>query len=189
MQRLEDLSDYFAPGLVLTVLGREYTVPLASAELGLWCRLVAQATGQLDAASSEEEIRAAAERIEALPELPGGGEQTLAQRVLGEVYHQMVADKVPDPYVEYCGVTAYLWIVAGEEAAAKWWRSGGRPEALRPGNRADRRAAAKTGGSRTAGAGKTRSAASTSGTRSRMKSPSVSGAKASRGGRSSSTGG
>ncbi|EEP73500.1 hypothetical protein MCAG_03827 [Micromonospora sp. ATCC 39149] len=180
--RLDDLTEYFAPGLTLTVRGREYAVPLATAELGLWCRLVAQVTGQVHAASTEEEIRAAADRIEALPELPGGSELTLAQRVLGDVYGQMVADQVPDPYVEYCGVTAYLWIVAGEDAAARWWRSGGRPEAAGPANRADRRAAQRK--TSTAEATATPSPASTSGTSSRPRSARSGGGRGSRGRRS-----
>lgn len=174
--KLTDLDEYFSPGLTLTVLGREYTVPLPSAELGLWCRRMAIATGEITQASTEAEIQAAVERVNAVPELEG--DLSLPERVLGETYAAMVAAKVPDPYIQYCGMTAYVWIISDEETAARWWQSGGRPESLARTNRATRRAATKTGGSRTAGAGKTRSAASTSGTKSPKKS--ATGTKAAR---------
>lgn len=188
-QKLGDLGRYFSPGLTLTVLGREYTLPLPSAELGLWCRLVAQVAGDVTAASTDEQMQAAVDRIEALPELPGGRDVTLPQRVLGDVYEQLVADKVPDPYLQFCGQTAYVWILAGEDKAAEYWTSGGRPEAQRPANRETRRA--QRGQTSTAAAAATRSAASGSGTRSRKTSSASTPpakAAASRGRKSSSTG-
>lgn len=164
---LADLDEYFAPGLTLTVLGKKYVVPLPSAELGLWCQRVAQAGGAIHAAATPAEAQAAIDRVNALPELDG--DLTLAQRVLGAVYEQLAADKVPHPYIEYCGATAYVWIIAGEEAAERYWTSGGRPEALSPtpANRAERRAAGKTS---TAAAATTRTPVSSSGTKSPRKS-------------------
>jgi hypothetical protein len=154
--KLGALGEFFSPGLTLTVPGadgteRDYVVPLVSAELGLWCRLTA-----------------AGER-EQLPELPDG-DMTLTQRVLGSAYDQMRADGVADVHIEFCSETAYIWIISGEEAAELYWKSGGDPERLARGNRADRRAAAKAGGTSTAGDGETKPPASTSGTRSRRKS-------------------
>ncbi len=166
MERFTELEEHFQPGLELTVKGRQYVVPLASAELGLWCRLIAKITGQITAASTDGEMRAAAEGIESLPSLPGDSGETLAQRTLGAAYGQMTADRVPDPYIEYCGITAYMWIVGGEEAARRWWYSGGNPESAARGNRAERR----TGGNSTAGAAKTNRAGYTSGTNSRRRS-------------------
>lgn len=180
---LRDLDEYFSPGLTLTVRGKEYVVPLPNAELGLWCQRVAQAAGAVNTASSQQEIQAAVERVNALPELDG--DLTLAQRVLGHTYDQMVTDQLPYPYIEHCGQAAYVWIIAGEDAAEQWWQAGGRPEALRPGNRAQRRAA---GGTATAAAPGTRSRASTSGTKSRKTSPGNVTAKRSPGKRSSPTG-
>jgi hypothetical protein len=169
---LGELSEYFSPGLTLTVLGREYVVPLPSAELGLWCRMLAQATGEIHAASTPEEIEAALRRVQDLPELPGTKDQTFAQRMLREAYEQMLAGKVPDPYIEFCARTAYIWLIADEETAERYWKSGGNPEALRPAmNRAERRAAARTGGSRTDAATETRPRASTNGTNSQRRSP------------------
>jgi len=175
MPEFDGLTGYFDPGLILAGVPdrdgteRRYTVPLASAELGLWCRLVAQTTGSVSEESSEDELKAAAAAIDALPDLPGDRHLTLSQRVLGGAYDRMVVAGVPDAYVEYCAMTVYFYILGGESAAARWWRSGGRPEALRPGNRAQRRAKkaapAKTGGSRTAAASGTRKPATSSGTK------------------------
>lgn len=184
--RLDDLDAYWSPGLTLTVRGREYVVPLASAELGLWCRRLAQITGEVHTASTEAEMQAAVERIEALPVLPGGPDLSLPERVLGPVYQQMADDKIEDPYIQFCGQTAYIWIIGGEEAAERFWVSGGRPEGQGPTNRKERRAA---GRSSTGAAGKTRTPASTSGTRSPKKSAASKAAKPSRGRTSSPTGG
>jgi hypothetical protein len=180
---LTDLDRYFSPGLTLTVLGREYTVPLASAELGLWCRRLAQITGELHAASTEAEMQAVVDRIEALPQLPGGDDLSLPERVLGDAYERMVNDQVPDPYIQFCAQTAYIWIIGGEEAAERFWTSGGRPEGWGPANRRERRAAHRQGGSSTttstAAASTTPSPGSGNGTSSRK-----SGRRASRGQRS-----
>lgn len=184
-QKLGDLGKYFDPGLTLTVLGKEYQVPLASAELGLWVRLCANAAGDINAASSEQEMRAAIERLKNLPELPGGKDVTLEERVLGDVYQQMVDDQVADAYIQFCGATAYVWILAGEDKAAAYWQSGGRPEAPRPANRQARRAETR-GQTSTAAGTATRSPASTSGTKSPRKSSGNTAAKAASPGRRSS---
>jgi hypothetical protein len=141
MGKFGDLDEYFDPGLTLTVLGREYTLPLPSAELGLWCRRATQMAGGLDSASTDEEIQAAAELAVDLPPLPG--EMTFHERLLGVVYQQMMANQVPDPYIQFCASVAYIWIVGGEDMAERYWRAGGRPEARGPDNRADRRAATR----------------------------------------------
>ncbi|MFG2059664.1 hypothetical protein ACGFI9_37200 [Micromonospora sp. NPDC048930] len=177
--KLGDLDEYWSPGLTLTVKGKEYTVPLASAELGLWCRRIAQITGDIHGASTEAEMQAAVARIEALPDLPG--DLSLEERVLGPVYQQMVDDKVEDPYIQFSGQTGYIWIIAGEEAAERYWTSGGRPEAWGPvPNRADRRA----GRTSTGAAGTTKPQASTSGTTSPTRSSGRGRARGSRGRRS-----
>jgi len=172
-----DLDEFFSPGLVLTVRGRAYTVPLPSAELGLWCRRMLAATGQLHAASTPEEMRRAAERIDALPEPPG--DLSFEERVLGDAYQQMVADGVPDPYVQFAARTAYTWIAADEATARRFWESGGNPKA--PTNRAERR---QTRTSSTGGAPATPSPASTSGTSTRQRSGSSGRGRRSRGRRS-----
>ncbi|WP_433793937.1 DUF7426 family protein [Actinoplanes sp. CA-252034] len=191
MAKLSGLSRYFNPGLELGgVPGRdgaerEYVVPLASAELGLWCQQLAEVAGRIHAASTPHEIQDVVDRIEHdLPKLDG--HQTLAQRVLGTAYDQMMTDGVTHAHIQYCGHTAYAWIVGGEEAAARFWTSGGQSgEAARPANRAERRAAGRTN---TAAANATNTPASTSGTRSRTRSSRSGRAKGGRGRRSSPTG-
>lgn len=181
-RKFGDLDEYWSPGLTLTIKGKEYTVPLASAELGLWCRRIAQITGDVHTASTEQDMQAVVDRIEALPELPGGEHVSLPERVLGEVYQQMMTDGVEDPYIQFAGQTAYLWIIGGEEAAERFWVSGGRPEAWgRPANRAERRAAGRTS---TGADGATPLPGSTSGTRSQTKSSGSGRARRSRGRRS-----
>lgn len=185
--RLAELDQVFEPGLTLTVLGREYVVPLPSAALGVWCQRVATLASDAHNATTDEEVAAVAERMQNLPKLDDR-DLTLAQRLLGPVHDQMVADRVPHPYVEFCGRTAYVWVIGDEERAADYWNSGGRPEALRPGNRAQRRAEAKAGGTSTAAARTTKRQASTSGTKSRSRSAKSAPVKASRGKKSSNTG-
>lgn len=181
MPKFGDLDEYFSPGLTLTVLGKEYTLPLPSAELGLWCRRLAEAAGDIHAASTGEAMRDAVDRanarVEALPTL--AGDLSFEERLLGPVHAQMMADKVPDPYVQFCAQTAYVWVVGGEDNAERFWTSGGRPEAWSPANRQERRAAGRTS---TGGANATRTPASTSGTRS-PKTSSRSGSRRGRGSR------
>lgn len=171
MAKFTALDQYFDPGLTLADVPvrdgtlREYVIPLPSAELGLWCQRAAQAAGLIDAASTDEEARAAVARVEALPELDG--DLTLSERTLGAAYAQMMADGVSHPHIQFCGATAYVWIIGGEEAAERYWKAGGRPEARGPGNRAERRASGKTSTGVETGA---RSQASTTGTTSRQRS-------------------
>lgn len=180
MAKFTDLDEYFDPGLVLTVRGKEYTLPLPSAELGLWCRRIAQTAGEITEASSDQELlevgdRARA-RADALPPLPG--DLTFEERMLGTAYTAMLADQVPDPYVQFCAQTAYIWIIGDAEAAERYWTCGGRPELLARTNRAERRATQKTN---TAGASATQSPGSTNGTSSRPRSRRRGGAARSRG--------
>jgi hypothetical protein len=159
----EELTNYLvAEPLKLPVKGRVYEVPPASAELGLWCRSIFSAAN----AEDEDEEREAKARA---PKLPGN--MTLSQRVLGPAWDAMLRDGIEDEYIEFCGTTAFIWIVRGEEAAELYWKSAGDPGKLqRPANREERRAVARAGATSTGAAGETPSPGSTSGTRSRRKS-------------------
>jgi hypothetical protein len=150
-----ELDDFFSPGLEFTVAGRPYTVAPPSGEVGLWCERVAIAAGGVREAKTDAEIAAAMERVTALPQLPG--DLTLAQRVLGETHQKLIDDGVDHHRIKFVGATAYVWIVVDEEAALKYWQSGGRPEAAAP-NRAARRSKS------TGAASSTRRRGSTSGT-------------------------
>jgi hypothetical protein len=166
--KLGELTEYFDPRLTLTVLGREYTLPVPSAELGLWLEQLVELRGLRDDAT-DEELQEAAEAAERLPDLPGPP-VSFTRRLLGDAMDQMVADSVPQPYIRFCAQTAVFHIVGGDELAARWWQSGGNLEkVVGPGNRAARRAAARSGGTSTAKASSTPSPASTSGTTSPTK--------------------
>ncbi|NIL56711.1 DUF7426 family protein [Salinispora arenicola] len=168
--RLGDYQQYHDPTFTLgDVPGRggvlrDYVIPQPSAELGLWCEGVAQMVGAINDASSPDEVQAAVDALNRLPELETG--LTLAQRVMGSAYDVMMADGVPHTAIQHCAGTVYAWIVGGERAAERYWMSGGRPEASGPGNRAQRRQANRngTGGNRTAEADTTQPPASGSGT-------------------------
>jgi len=167
---LGELGDFLDPGLALKINGKRYVVPLPSAEVGLWCQLTIEAAGTIKASDSKEEIAAAVARVNAMPQ--SKDKVTLAQRLLGPVHAEMLADQAPHHLVQFAGEIAWVWIIGGEEAAERYYRAGGRPEAMRPTNRQERRAAPKkaAGGSRTGAGAKTPSAASGSGTRSRTTS-------------------
>ena len=179
MTKFDDITQYYDPGLELTVKGKEYRVPLPSAELGLWCRTM-MAVSEIDNDSTAEQLRAAAEQVAKLPPLPGP--KTMPEHLLGSVHGQMVTDGVEDPFIDFCAMTVFFWIIGGEDVARRYWISGGRPEARGPGNRASRRAnTQKTG---TAAASATPTPASTSGTSSRPRSGRKGRGRGSRGRRS-----
>lgn len=176
MARLSGLDQYLDPRLTLALPGpdeveRDYVIPLPSSELGLWCRRIAEVAGNISATATAAELREAGERararVESLPKLPG--DASFDERLLGHALKQMMADGVPDPYVQFAAQVVYVWIIAGEEGAERFWKAGGRPPAEGPvPNRADRRAT-RHGGTSTAEAAATRKAASGSGTKSRRR--------------------
>ncbi|WP_438872660.1 DUF7426 family protein [Paractinoplanes pyxinae] len=160
---------------------REYTVPLPSAELGLWCQMMADAAGRIHSTSTVEEMQEIIARIEEeVPELSVEN-WAMTKRVLGTAYDEMAADGVSHHHIQFCGHTAYAWIVGGEEPAERFWKSGGQGEAPGPANRQERRAAGRTS---TASASGTRKAASSRTTKSRSASSKSTKATASRGTRS-----
>ncbi|BAL85463.1 hypothetical protein AMIS_2430 [Actinoplanes missouriensis 431] len=191
MAKLSGLREYFNPELTLAVpdrhgVEREYVIPPASAELGLWCQMLAEVTGRLRTATAPEELQEVFDSIEnELPQL-GKGIRTLEQRTLSTAYDLMVADGVLHEHIKFCGRVAYLWIVRDEDEAERYWKSGGRPgEAPGPANRAERRAAGRTN---TAAAAETPKPGSSSTTRSRNGSSRNRRARGGRGQRSSNSG-
>lgn len=155
MPVLDDLGDFLSPTLDLPVAGKVYRVPSPPARVGL--RLQAahavMAAGRAGATPRPSDLAIAA---------TDDGSTSLEQDTLGPVYQQMLDDDVPVEAVKRAATTAYLWIVIGEEAATRYWRT---PlgEARAP----ETPALPSTPG---AAEPKTRSRASTSGTRSRRTS-------------------
>lgn len=164
MAKFGSVEEFYDPTITLTVRGKDYVPPLPSAELGLWCRTLVHSVAGYGSATKEQRA-ATFDRISNLPNLPGFEQEwTFQQHLLGAVYDELVADGVEGPFIDYCAWTVLTWIVHGEEAAQAFWESGGRPEARRPSNRAERRAAERTAGTSTDEATTTPSADSTSGT-------------------------
>lgn len=164
--RFGELNEFFDPGLEFTVQGRAYRVDPPSGKVGLWLQKLAIAAGNAREAKTDTEMAAAAERAEAVALADPNNDLTLEQQVLGGTYDQLVADDVDHVRIKFLARTAYIWIVADEAAALRYWNSGGHPEAEAP-NRQERRASRSTGG-----AASTRQRGSTSGTTSRpTKSP------------------
>lgn len=156
-----DLDAVFSPGIRFSIAGRPYTILPPSAEVGLWCQRLAQAAGVLRAAETDAELAAAMEQIGEVPDLPG--DLTMPQRVLGPLWQQLADDGVDHARIRFVALTAFAWVIGDEDAARRYWDSGGRPEAVAP-NRATRRAAATAA---TGAASMTPSRGSGSGTRSR----------------------
>lgn len=161
--KLGEITEFFDPRLTLTVLGREYTLPVHSAELGLWVEQIVELRSLRDDAT-DEELKEAAEAVEQLPALPGPP-VPFVRRMLGDALDEMTTNNVPKPFIRFCAQTAVFHIIGGDELATRWWQSGGDlGKLMGPDNRAARRKAAKPGGQNTAKASVTPSPASTSGT-------------------------
>lgn len=197
--QLGDLAAVFDPGMTFEFGGREYTIPAASATVGLWCRhLVAQRDDLDDDATPEamDEAGADAQALAASTPAPPGYDPgvTFERVMLGQaLIDELVAVGVPDPALHFLARVAFARVILGDEAAQRYFAQGGNPQPSGPANRQERRAAKKAtkkaSGSRTtstAAAPTTRKAASGSGTTSRStaKPPRKAAASGSRGKRS-----
>jgi hypothetical protein len=133
-----DLSEVLDAGLSLPYKGKTYTVPPVDAETGLRLQRLAEVAAQ---------VAKAAEDGEPLDEiaLDDDAEVDLYRDALGSAYDEMLVDRVPWPMLKVAGVTAWLDAAVSREAAEAYWNSAGNPdpEAL-AGNRATRRAAARS---------------------------------------------
>ncbi|MEU1883432.1 hypothetical protein ABZ470_39515 [Streptosporangium sp. NPDC020072] len=119
MAKFKDLDDFFDDSLPLPVGGKTYRIPPPSAEVGLYCQRLAEAGV---AAASGKDVSEA--------NLDDANELELYGKVLGPVYDQLVADGVSWPRIKHVAVTAFLWIVGNDDAAAAFWEQG--PEAAAP---------------------------------------------------------
>jgi len=184
-----DLADFWIEGLELPIGGKTYVVPEPSAETGLWLQTVWSAGVVMASAVANGEEPDAATRE--LAELDDDGEANLIERVLGaELLAELKADGVGPVKIKHVGLTAFYWVVLGEEPAKAYWQGRSPLSAVRPeGNREERRAAAKSS-TRTRAASATPRPASRSGTKSLPTKQTSSKAKALRSrGSNSSNGG
>lgn len=112
----EEIDDFLSPNLDLRVAGKVYSIPSPPARVGLRLQaaFAVAAARQSGADPKPAHARAVADDEWAT---------TLEQDALGPVYAEMMADDVPLPAIQHAGMTAYLWIVAGEAAARAYWIS------------------------------------------------------------------
>lgn len=170
MRDLGSLDDYLVgellPGLRLSVLGREYTVDPVPAAVGLWCQRLVGASDRIRrAADDRERTRLEAERDRIIESIPDG--LTYSEWLIGKHLHQALVDDGVDGHrIAIITSTVMIWVTAGDDAAERFWRSGGRPEPQGPKNRAQRR---ETRSGNTGAASTTSTPASGSGTTSRRK--------------------
>ncbi|WP_454044407.1 DUF7426 family protein [Cellulosimicrobium sp. Marseille-Q8652] len=113
-QITDEIDDYLSPSLDLRVAGKVYSIPSPPARVGL--RLQA-AFAVASARHTGTDPKPAHAKAVADDEW----ETTLEQDALGPVYDEMLTDGVPLTAIQHAGMTAYLWIVAGETAARSYW--------------------------------------------------------------------
>lgn len=154
MPELEDLGDLLSPTLDLPVAGKVYHVPSPPALVGLRLQAAWAVTHARRAGTTPK-----SRYMQLLAD--DDGATTLEQDALGPVHDEMLADGVSVDVLNHAGFTAYLWAVAGEQAARAYWAA--------PLGKALTRPLPSTSTS-TGAASTTRSRASSSGTRSRRSS-------------------
>lgn len=155
--KFEALDELFDDALELPVKGRDgtvrdYRIPSPSAETGLRIMRLTEAVTRLMAGGDPSTEM-----------LDDEGEHDLIAEALGPAEAEMRADGVDWAWRRHAGLTAVLWVLRGLDDARQFWAAAGDPTRSAP-NRAERRAAAKSG---SAAASKTRTRASSSGTSAR----------------------
>jgi hypothetical protein len=146
----KDLGDLLDAGLSLPYQGKTYLVPPVDAETGLRFQRLAEVAAQAAQAAEAGQVFEA-------ELLDDAGEVDLYRDALGPAYDAMIADRVPWPMLKVAAVTAWLDAAVSREAAEAYWNAAGAPdpEAL-AGNRASRRAAARSTRPRASASGTTR---------------------------------
>lgn len=120
----KDLGDWAElGGLKLPIGGKVYAVPPVSAELGPRLQVVVAAG--IDVAQGNE---VGNDDRKVLDDL---GEQQLYRDVLGPVYDEMVADKVPWPALKHAALTVMIDSVTNRDTAESFWQNLGKPPAAK----------------------------------------------------------
>lgn len=104
------------PVLRLPVHGKTYVVPSPDARTGLWATSMMQAGAAVFAGVTPDE--------DARLQLDDDEERDVYRRILGPVYDELLADKVPWSTFKRVGTTALVWVTLGEEAAERAWNRG-----------------------------------------------------------------
>lgn len=114
-----DLDEFFDDTLKLPVGGKTYVIASVDAETGLWCQRMLSTAAEVATGSdlSETEVGDLL--------LDDDQERDLYRRVLGDVYDELVADKVGWERLKHVGTTAFMWAAGNKQTAEDFWLSGG----------------------------------------------------------------
>lgn len=120
----KDLGDWAElGGLKLPIGGKVYAVPPVSAELGP--RLEVLIAAGVDVARGND-LRDDDRQV-----LDDLGERELYRDVLGPVYDEMLADKVPWPALKHAAMTVMIDAATDRATAERYWQSLGKPAPAR----------------------------------------------------------
>lgn len=124
----KELTTHVSPNLNLPINGQVYSIKPVDAETGLWVQTIftvaikAKESGRQDIDDED---------LEAL-KLYEGDNRDLFQRILGDTFAEMMADKVDFETLKLVAVTTMMWITNGIDAAEDFWNAGGEgPKALK----------------------------------------------------------
>jgi hypothetical protein len=118
----KDLGDWAdLGGLKLPINGKVYGLPPIDAELGP--RLQALVSAGVDVAQGRGLSDGDQEVLDDL------GERALFRDILGDVYDEMVADKVPWTALKLAAMTSMFDAVLDRKTAEKYWETQGKPPA------------------------------------------------------------
>lgn len=120
----KDLGDWAElGGLKLPIGGKVYSVPPVSAELGPQLQALMSSAGDMALGDDPSDVDR-----QVLDDL---GELDLFRRVLGPVYDEMVADKVPWPALKHAAMTVIFDATIDRETAERYWVELGKPPAAK----------------------------------------------------------
>lgn len=137
MAAFKDLDELLEPWLDLPIRGKTYRIHSVDATTGLWCQRVVELAVRAKAGADISD-----DQLTGL-QLDDDQEKDFQQKILGEAYDELLADKVSWAHLKHAALTAFTWTVRDRAAAEEFWARGGRPEAKRPAPQ-DRRPAKKT---------------------------------------------
>lgn len=116
----QDLDEFFDSTLKLPIRGKTYVIESPDAKTGLWCQRILAVAAKVkggDGEVSEEEAAGL--------KLDDDEERGLFQRLMGPVFDEMIADRLPWEHIKHAGVTCLMWAAGNEGQAEKYWKSGG----------------------------------------------------------------
>lgn len=125
----KQLEEFFDASITLPINGKDYTIQSPDAETGIFCqRLMA---GAATVMSGNEISDKDAEKLH----LDDEEEQDLYERLLGPVWDEMLADKVPWTLMKHAGSTALVWVTQSQEEAQEFWSQGPKKDPAAPQDR------------------------------------------------------